>query len=469
MSKPSHVKASKSCLLLRHSDAGRIHLRGLQAEPLLLAAWSAIGVGAARGNGMYNTPSIVLVSLGTLCLVAAAAFPTGSSPRSNHHLDWGLPIGAAVFTAVALPAGILAAGFQMYLGHALTALCAVGLAVPVVLQTRMSRPYAYALIGVMTWAGVAMILADQNPYIDVWSFLQATAHGLSHGVSMYKLQWAAPPGQSTNVFPYLPGGAVLLWPFFVLFGDVRYGELAALVLTSLLLTHCRRDRTGLMLGCLVLLYPRVLMGLEQSWIEPLIVLEIGLAAYACARGRKTLAIVAFAAALVTKQQVWLLLPMAVVWEEFGWRRTLYAVGGAVAFIVPWYVVAPAGFVQGTLLYNLRLPARLDSLSLFTTAILHNIHPSFALVGILTLAAIGLALWRGGRDTQGFLVGAAMVEAVFNLANKQSFYNEWELAAGLALLAVGFGYVEPTYASGGSSSGDSSAAAPTSRGPSAIVT
>ena len=194
-----------------------------------------------------------------------------------------------------------------------------------------------------------------------------------------------------------------------------------------------------------MLYPAVLFSVQQAWIDPIVILEVCATAYACTRGHKNLAILAFAAALVTKQQAWLLIPLAAVWEQFGWRRTTLSVGGAIAFLLPWYVIAPAGFVNGVLLYNLRLPAVLDSLSLFTTAIVHGWHPYFGLTVGATVAAIALALWRGGRNTQGFLVGSAMVEAVFNLVNKQSFFNEWELAAGLALLAVGFSRVDSSVA------------------------
>ncbi len=117
-------------------------------EPLILAAWSAIGVGAALSNGNYYNSSIVLVSLGTLSLIAATALPTNRNARPSHYVDWGMPIGAVVFAALALPAGIFASGFQMYLCHALTAIAALGLAAPVILQLPISRLYAYLLIAV---------------------------------------------------------------------------------------------------------------------------------------------------------------------------------------------------------------------------------------------------------------------------------------------------------------------------------
>jgi hypothetical protein len=49
----------------------------------------------------------------------------------------------------------------------------------------------------------------------------------------------------------------------------------------------------------------------------------------------------------------------------------------------------------------------------------------------------LVIWRLPRDAYGFLLGSAVVMAVFNLTNKQSFFNEWALAAGLALAALVF--------------------------------
>ena len=99
--------------------------------------------------------------------------------------------------------------------------------------------------------------------------------------------------------------------------------------------------------------------------------------------------------------------------------------------------APTAFYRGVVTYNLDLPARLDSLSLFTTALRHGWSPGLGFVAVATLGAVALALWRLPRDTYGFLLGSAVVMAVFNLANKQSFFNEWGLAAGLALAALAF--------------------------------
>lgn len=404
----------------------------------LIATWSAIAGSTALLGGAYSVAAVTLVSMATLIL----AFLTivGSRPQRSRdeHAVFGVAIAVVVFAAlVHTDSSPYASGSQLYLSHTITALLAILVAGMFIFRVPVPRLVSYILIALMFWAGVAMVLADPNPFIDVWYELQAAANGLSHGQSMYTLHWFAPPGQDSNAFSYFPGCAVFLWPFYLVTHDVRYGELVAFVLTALILMRARGGRSGTMLGCLAVLYPAGLYGIGQAWIDPVVLFEISAAAYACTRGHKRIAMLAFGAALVSKQYVWLLVPLAVVWEDFGWRRTAITVGGAVTFLLPWYLVAPAGFVEGTLLYNLRYPARLTSLSLFTTAVLHHWHAYFAVTAVATVAAIGLALWRGAKDTKGFLVSSAFVMATFNLANKQSFFNEWELVAGLALAAIAF--------------------------------
>jgi hypothetical protein len=112
-------------------------------------------------------------------------------------------------------------------------------------------------------------------------------------------------------------------------------------------------------------------------------------------------------------------------------------GGAVCFLLPWFVVSPSGFLNGVLFSPIRHSNGLQSLSLYTTAILHNFQPDVAITVVATLAAIGLAMWRGQRDTRGFLLSSAFVMAIFNLTNSDSFFNEWWLTAGLVLAAVAF--------------------------------
>ena len=135
--------------------------------------------------------------------------------------------------------------------------------------------------------------------------------------------------------------------------------------------------------------------------------------------------VAFAVCLVCKQTAWLMLPLACLLE--GLRVAPgrdVGRAGRWSFTVPWVLAAPHAFYRGAVSYNLFLPARLDSLSLFTTALVHGWSPGLATLAVATSGAMAFVLWRLPHDTYGFLLGSAVVMAVFNLANKQSFFNEW---------------------------------------------
>jgi hypothetical protein len=298
---------------------------------------------------------------------------------------------------------------------------------------------AYAVVAVVTVAGVAMVLSSPKPAIDVWYMLQAATHGLSHGHNIYTLRWTShtPEGVS-NVFTYLPGSAVLLWPFHALFGDVRYGLLAAMALTAIILIRISKGADGAVLAGLFLLYPRLLFSLEQSWLDPLSVLFLCLAGYGVTRGRRGWAVVAFAVVLTCKPYNWMLIPFAVMWKDFGWRRTALATAGATAFMLPWAAANLHAFVNGAITLNFDLPFRRESLSLNTTFVLHGLHPGTWFPATAIAVVFVLTLWRAPRDTYGFFLGSATVVAVFDICDRLSFFNEWEFAGGLTFLAIVFG-------------------------------
>jgi len=404
------------------------------AETVLVVAWALIGLGASLDQGRYSVDAVLLVTVGTALVawvVARRMVLSGS---------WGTvaaaTAGVAVLGGFHVDAGIYGSGPALLASRVLTSVAAALVALWLVTGLRGRAVVAGSAIAVMAASGVAMIVASPSPAIDVWAMLQAADHGLSHGRDIYALKWTTGIRfEQSNGFAYLPGAAVVLWPFHALFGDVRYGLLTAMVLTAFLLVRLRPRSSTSLLGVLVVLSPKAMFGLEQSWVDPLVLLGVCATVFAVARRRHGWAVVAFAGCLVCKQQAWLLLPLALVWRDFGWRRSVLSAGGALAFIAPWAVAAPHAFWAGAISYNLDLPARLDSLSLFTTALSFGWVPGMAVVALTTLGAAALAVWRLPRDAYGFLLGAALVMAVFNLTNKQSFFNEWALSAGLVLAAV----------------------------------
>lgn len=434
--------------------AGSLRLGGssltIGLELALVGAWSAVGfaISLAYGNifgnqpvvglatGGYSNEAFIVVSSAVLVLVLVALGRVQPAGGDQHRWAIAVALGVAVFAAVFFPAGIFGHGTPFALSRALTAMAAVSGALWVVLRLGWERRIAAVVVMVMVGAGAAMIIASPKPAIDDWYMLQAATTGLSHGHNIYTVPWSAGiPGESSNVFVYLPGSAVLLWPFHLLFGDVRFGILAVMGVTALLLIRLARPAVLSFAGCLVLLYPRALFGLEQSWIDVLVLCGICSTVYLVRTGRAQWAIFTFAACLTFKQTAWIVLPLAMFWRPFGWRRASIAALAAAAFIAPWAITAPHAFYEGAFRYNFSLPYRPDSLSLYSTAMRHGLTLSLAVPAIGTAVAIGVSVWRIPPTTQGFALSAALVMGVFNVLNKLSFYNEWELSAGLIVLAL----------------------------------
>jgi hypothetical protein len=418
-------------------------LRGHKA--VVLIAWSALGLGGAATEGRYSIPAIWLMVIGTVLLLLVTLGGKTSIPRWTREATT-VALASAVAAATVLPAGIYGTGAPLFLSRALTLTATMLVFASWWLLPRFLTPVVYVSILLMAGAGVAMIVSSPKPPIDVWYMLQAASHGLSHGQNIYTVRYTSGvPGEFTNAFAYLPGSALLLWPFHVIFGDVRYGLLAAVVATALLMVRFGRPGLGRVAGCLILVYPRGMFGIEQSWVDPLLLLTICAMVVAVVRGRRGWAVIAFVLCLFCKQQAWILVPLAALWKEFGWRRTLASAGGALALMVPWAVAAPHAFF-GPTLFQAREPAQAtsNSLSLYVTLLHHGINPGLGFTTLATLGAIALCGWRLPKSAFGFCLSAAIAEAVFNLTSKQPHFNEWELAAGLALLAIAFGKVRSVY-------------------------
>jgi hypothetical protein len=397
-------------------------------------AWSLIGLGNAVRYGVYTPLAITLVSAGMLLLtVAVAGLRATARPRIGR---LGLLLAAlvALCSTVSSPAERYARGSAETWSHGLLIAAAIGLLVLAVLPLPM-RWLQLGMLALVGLAGVTGIHATPHPTIDDWHILQGSARALLHGQNIYAQAW---PGSDGHLLPYLPGSAVLLTPSYLLLSDVRYGLLLAMLVAAVLVGRFAggRDRRALLvLSGLIVLQPWVLYLVEQSWPEPLLLALVAGMVWAGLRGNGVLAVLCFAAALATKQHALVLVPLAALWPAFGLRRTIYSVLAAAVFTAGWVLADPHQFVQGAISYNLKLPPRHDSLSLFTTAIRAGHAPSFAVVPALMLAFLLLALWWVPRTATGFTLGSAWLLGMFNLLNKQSFFNEWSFVIGLIVIGL----------------------------------
>jgi hypothetical protein len=304
-------------------------------------------------------------------------------------------------------------------------------------------------------AGLAAVVAgSRRPRIDVWVLLQDGAQGFLAGRNPYTMTFpGAPRGQTTECFTYLPGSFLLGAPGR-LAGDVRWAELAVLLIGWAALAAAVRHRAArhadaasqrvpmllapvLAMVAFALAMPATVRVVQQSWTDSLLVGLVLVAVALVVRGRLWWAMLPFAIALATKQHVVLLLPLILIW--WGWRRCLTVIAGAVAICAPWVLAAPGRMWTCGATFFLDLPATDDSISYW------RFLPGPArlpLVLALTVGALWLCHRRLPRTPAAFLLGAATVNAAFDLANKQSYLNQWWFVAQLVLAAVVVTVVAP---------------------------
>jgi hypothetical protein len=303
---------------------------------------------------------------------------------------------------------------------------------------------ALALLSAST-AAVLVVQASARPAIDVWIIFQQATRGMLMGRNPYGMAFTGvPAGQTDDCFNYLPFTLLASLPGRVVLGDVRYGELFVLLAgTAMLIWAVRRAgpaeraSSAMLLVVMAVSLPGTLRIAQQAWNESVILGCLFAAVALLLSDRAGLAVVPLAFALATKQHVALILPLWALWPSFGWRRALSAAALAAGICLPWLLANPGRFYDCTVRFFLDLPARPDSISLWRflpTAL------QIPAVLALTLAAYLLAHRFLDRSIASLVLGSGLVFAAFDLANKQSFENQWLLAcqllvAGLACRAV----------------------------------
>jgi hypothetical protein len=309
------------------------------------------------------------------------------------------------------------------------------------------------LLGALAWlsmsaAATLVVQASARPAIDVWAIFQQATRGLLDGRNPYEMAFSeVPAGQTDDCFNYLPFTFLAALPGRVAFGDVRYGELLVLLAGSAMLVwvawRARATQNGWMGMLLVVLavsLPGVLRITQQAWNESVVLGCLFAAVALLLSDRAGLAVVPLALALATKQHVVLVLPLWALWPSFGWRRALTSGALAAGICLPWLLANPGRFYGCTVRFFLDLPARPDSISVW------RFLPAAAQIPVviaLTVAAYLLAHRYLDRSTASLVLGCGLVFAAFDLANKQSFENQWLLACQLLVAALACRAIQPS--------------------------
>jgi hypothetical protein len=191
-----------------------------------------------------------------------------------------------------------------------------------------------------------------------------------------------------------------------------------------------------LVSCLLLVSPGWVLLVNRSWTEPLLVLLVGGSILAIRSGRGALAVVALAAALACKQHVVLLLPLFAIWPVFGLRRVIASVLLAVIAILPWLIAGPGDLWHDTVHANAVLRVKPTSLNVPAFALRHGYRFGFWLAVVFVVAGY-LLVWARvrPRTPAGLALSCALVLWAFDLANKQTFFNHYQLPLGLLVFAL----------------------------------
>lgn len=405
----------------------------LDGTMLLVAAWSLCAVGVSLNRGDWEISALVCLILGfaLACVVAWRRLPV----RQPNRRELALAVLVCLVAALAHPVG---ASMQLTDGRLFTlqavAAAAAGTAVIGLLAwPRWQRLWLLVTVAATVAVGSLVIGLVPHPDIDVWAILQQSSTGLVHGDDMYQQHWVDGFGLKA-VYPYLPWTTVFVTPFRLVFGDARVAMLAFLLAGAYLLRRMAPAAPAA-LAALVLVSPHVAYYLVRSWTEPELMVLLFAALLLIDCSRPGWAMLAVGAALACKQPVVLLLPAFAIWPSFGWRRTLGSVVIAAVAVAPWFVADPAAFWHDAVDAELGLGTLPRALSVPSGLAHAGVHVGFWLLVLTLVGVYALILRRLPRTTAGLAIGCALVLYGYDLANTQSFFNHYQLAAELLLASL----------------------------------
>ncbi len=457
----------------------RAHLR-----PLLWAlACAALGMALALHYEVQPPGAWAWFVVATLALPLAALLP-GAPPASA-----GPGTATALRAEAALPV-LMGAALVLHLWMLLTvklawlgpqhaqrrevvallllvggALAAVGLNGP----TRFDRARIAAICLCHAALGAIAVQATLHPWNDIYTFHESSFTELLAGRPPYghytrnvyrrlhTLAFYGPgilTGDESLVkigYPYPPLQLGLSLLGQQLFGDYRFLQALALTASGALVYLARPGRAAAAGAALLWFSPRVLHTLEAPATEPLVVFFLSLTLFVALRAPRLLWL-ALGGLFAIKQYGVLLAPLAflLLRAQPGPARRketlallLRAALLAAALTLPLALWNLRGFVDDVVLFQIRQPFRIDSLSYAARwAMATGVQPPAA----LGFAALAGGLWLGARGptvgAAGFAAGGALALFGFFAVAKQAFPSYYLVVHALACWALALGGAAP---------------------------
>jgi len=372
----------------------------------------------------------------------------------------GALVVAMLLIGLLVTAGLLAQAFADLaspLWYAVIAVYAV-LGLAAVLPWTGIRPnlkWAFPVF-LVAHAAMTVVFLRLTPIpMDVQVFLHDGAGALLHGHNPYSMTFPniyGPPdtdlfygpgvvvdGQITYGFPYLPVALLVAVPGRLL-GDVRHGQLIAMLVTALALRNLASDRIGRAAAVLGVAAPTAIAVLGGAWTEPTLVALLACLVLSLERRRNTFVAVFLGLFLVSKQYVVVVLP--VVWLIRQWltRRMIFVgVGLAAVVTLPFFFLDPTAFWKAIVEFQLIQPFRADSVSLLVSSVNTFGWPPPWTYSVLPVVGGGLTATvlalRAPRTPAAFAAAVGLTLLVTILLSKQAFMNYYFLVSGAFLIAA----------------------------------
>lgn len=316
-----------------------------------------------------------------------------------------------------------------------------------------------ALVLVM---GLVVIRVSPAPFIDVWDLQMRGAKALLRGENPY-VSVTAPitcsewekKGFTENPYCYFPG-ALYVGVIGLLAGnDIRYSMLLAVIAAGAALRAIARSpqqgeepRASIVEDAPALflwLTPSLPFIVELAWVDPVPLACVCIAVAFYLGGHVALCAAAIGLALVSKQPMVWILPLAGVAFRFRLRDWILAAGICAVLIAPFAFANFDALKYGTFDFQRMLPPRDDSLgaAVWCKQVLGRTLP-VSVAFLLAALVVGAAALRAramkppGETAQRalfFARAATLTYFTFFFFSARAFANFYFLVAGLASLAA----------------------------------
>lgn len=420
---------------------------------LLVLSYTLLGIALFWSNGRYETPALLL-TLGSFgVLIAAAVFFVRKKDwhwSSSEHL---LPAALLVLMGIQFlkPPLMYAAqwyrvSFQIALGVSIACVAAgmIDAVSPVI------RKWALVLAAALGALCYLLIpIASPEPFIDVWYFSQEAVEHVLEGFPPYSTPVTDIYGNHETFgtpggYLYLPANLYAETLSYIATGDVRFLFVLSILIGSLLL-YCIARRTGdgvdaPWIALLFLYHPRGMFVVEQSWIEPFVLLMFFLFVWLRTRSAPPSAASAVYGFFLSLKQTLLFFPFHFLMIERRPKQLLLATVIAALTVVPFLITDPQGLWENGVWFALSLPYRTDSLSVTSYLALHyGLQPSLWLnLGWGALLSVATFVLFRRHGLTGYLFAVSITMFGIFLFGKHAFCNYYYFVSGLlmALLAAG---------------------------------